>query len=198
MQNVNLANRETNQQDRRFFSRKLFSLVASSDFTVGFFDENGLFPAQQGNIQKANTIGNGSFVLEGIGFGCYVSTGSGLTDSIKSVVTLAEGTAYNSLLQNAILRIQESNKLIYEIPLMDILSPIVSVTSGATPLQDTNIARPEQFFNKVRLNVPYFMRQEQTFSFQLIGRNLTSNTGNFILYAEMLGRFQFASGYGAN
>lgn len=198
MNKINLANRETNAQDRRFFSRKRFSLASSSDFTIGFFDENGLFPAQEGNIQKAGTIGNGSFILEGVGFGCYIASGATVADPIKPTPTLAEITSYNALVQNAILRITEANKLIYEIPVIDILKPVVSVVSGATPLQDTNYPPHDTFFNKVRLNVPYFMRQEQTFNFQLIGRNLTTSTGNFILYAEMLGRFQFAAGYGAN
>ena len=54
MRNIDLAKRETNLQERRFFSRKEFTLPASGQFQVAFFDENGRFPNVQGNIGSAN------------------------------------------------------------------------------------------------------------------------------------------------
>lgn len=194
-----MSRKENTSQDRRFFSRKMFSLLGNSDFSINFFDESGMFPAVQGNINKANTISNGSFLLEGIGLGCYVSTSNLSNAHIKPVLTFNEINSYNSLIQNSIIRIQEANKLIYECPLIDILNPIVAFNTTTNPVvSQIEYALPNCFYNKLRINTPYLLRQEQTFLFSVIGRNLTTNTGDFILYGEIMGRFQFAQNYGAN
>lgn len=197
MQRRNLAKRESNLQERRFFSRKEFTLPASNQFTVNFFDENGRFPTVQGNIGSANKIVNGQFALEGIGFGAYVRDTGANQNQPLGVVPLASIPVYNSLLNNSAIRLTEGNKTVYECHLLDILAPVVHVASGGTPLQDTNLPVPSVFFNKLRLNVPYLLRQEQTFAFELVGSNLSTNTGALVLVAEMLGRFQFNAGYGS-
>lgn len=192
-------NKENVNQDRRFFSRKIFSMLSNSDYSINFFDEAGMFPASQGNIQKPNTISNGNFLLEGIGIGVFVNTTNNNTGHIKPTLTFQEITAYNCFIQNSIVRINESNKLIYEIHLVDILNPFVSTNVTTTNVTSQVESIPlNTLYNKLRINTPYLIRQEQTFSFAIVGRNLTNNTGEFIIYAEMLGRFSYRINYGAN
>lgn len=192
-----ISRKESNLQERRFFSRKEFTLPASNQYSVQFFDENGRFPNVAGNIGSANKIVNGQFALEGIGFGAYLRDSAANQNQPLAIIPNASNQIYNSLLSNSAIRITEGNKTVYEVALIDVLKPIVHSTTGGTPLQDTNAIDPDTFFGKLRLNVPYLLRQEQTFSFELVGLNLSTNTGAFILYSEMLGRFQFNAGYGA-
>lgn len=192
-----ISNKESNLQERRFFSRKEFTLPASNIYQVQFFDENGRFPNVPGNIGSPNKIVNGQFALEGIGFGAYLRDTGANQNQPLAVYPLASNPIFNSLLSNSAVRITEGNKTVYEVALIDVLKPIVHSSTGGTPLQDTNAIDPNVFFGKLRLNVPYLLRQEQTFSFELVGNNLSTNTGAFLLYAEMLGRFQFNAGYGA-
>lgn len=197
MRRRKLSNKESNLQERRFFSRKEFTLPASAIYSLNFFDESGRFPNVQGNIQSPNKIVNGQFSLEGIGFGVYVRDAGGSQNQPIAVVPLASLPVYNSLLNNSALRITEGNKTVYEVHLVDMLRPIQNGATGGTPIQDTNYISPDAQYGKLRLNVPYLFRQEQTFGFELIGNNLSNNTGPLILYAEMLGRYQFNAGYGA-
>lgn len=197
MRRRQISQKESNLQERRFFSRKEFTLPASNQYGVQFFDENGRFPNVPGNIGSANKIVNGQFALEGIGFGVYLRDTAANQNQALSLVPSASVPIYNSILSNSAIRVTEGNKTVYEVSLVDMIRPIVNVATGGTPLQDTNLTHPDNFFGKLRLNVPYLLRQEQTFSFELTGLNLSTNTGAFLLYAEMLGRFQFNSGYGA-